>query len=209
MHCGQVGGEATLRRGRAVNLLDEDVWVRSPGTLRAVLAQVRRHVGAGALVPAPGSEEAYRDLVLAEQHGWWPDIVKCRFVTPSTGLEYTLSVDTYHGSGGWWLVHWTELNGERALRYIEENSLRGIRDERPAGEKAYLDPRGTGDWILDFPLSGEPPVPTARLRRIPPVPAPAETQPTHEEEPPRGPGILPMLLVGIAGGYLLGRFGGW
>jgi hypothetical protein len=85
---------------RACATVNQTEDVRSPDQLRVLLAKVRDLLRAGSLaqVAATGS------VVVQEidPDGSWPDLLQGTFQCAECGMNYELSVETYHGSGGVW-----------------------------------------------------------------------------------------------------------
>jgi hypothetical protein len=82
------------------------VEIRRPDDLKRLAARARDAVAAGILVeasdvPTPASAPE-QESVAAVSRGTWSDVVELHFRCATCSRRFTLSAETYHGSGGAW-----------------------------------------------------------------------------------------------------------
>lgn len=79
------------------------VRIRSPQDLERAIRIASKNVEDGTVVeiekPNPQGAVPFSSLA---KGGQWDDLVSFRFKCPNCGEEFSLSAETYHGSGGYW-----------------------------------------------------------------------------------------------------------
>jgi hypothetical protein len=77
--------------------------IRSPGDLAQAIRVTRDHVADGTLVEVPSRSPVFCEPFSAViPEGPWEDVVGYGFRCTSCGQLFSLSAETYHGSGGEW-----------------------------------------------------------------------------------------------------------
>ena len=81
--------------------------IRNSKDLRSALNFFSRAISAGILKQYWDKDKCFatRESVqeLIDMDGF-PDDIEMYFIAPDTGMRYSFCVDTYHGSGGEWVV---------------------------------------------------------------------------------------------------------
>jgi hypothetical protein len=97
-----------------------DMPVRSPAELRALVVKLKRALASGEMqqywpTNAPfATETKVSDI---DESGSWPDYIEWYFLSTMDKNRYKLAVETYHGAGGRW-----ELHGEQVQRESENET---------------------------------------------------------------------------------------
>jgi len=79
------------------------VSIRSPAELREAIRVVRANLVDGTLEQLPGDQvHPMPPFLSVIEEGPWGDFLLYEFWCRSCGARFTLSVETYHGAGGFW-----------------------------------------------------------------------------------------------------------
>jgi hypothetical protein len=77
--------------------------IRVPADLRQAIRVARDNLADGTIVEVPSASPIYREPFSAvTESGPWDDVIGYGFRCTSCGQLFSLSADTYHGSGGEW-----------------------------------------------------------------------------------------------------------
>lgn len=81
--------------------LNTEFQIRFPSDLRQAIAVTRDKLADGTIsdVTTGGDYKSFHELV---SPGKWDDALLYRFKCNSGGQLFELSVENYHGRGGWW-----------------------------------------------------------------------------------------------------------
>jgi len=79
-------------------LIRNDV-IRSPDDLRECLIALQLALGEGRVTQVGDREEPVLDML---PNGPWPDFIEATIRCRACGMTYSLTVETFHGSGGRW-----------------------------------------------------------------------------------------------------------
>ena len=77
--------------------------IRTPGELRQAIRVARDNLADGTIVEVPSTSPIFREpFSTVTESGPWDDVIGYGFRCTSCGQLFSLSAETYHGSGGEW-----------------------------------------------------------------------------------------------------------
>jgi hypothetical protein len=81
--------------------LSREFSIETRGEFLSLLRSLKRAVDEGEMLQVNKTDKDV-DITSLSETGPWPDCIELSFKITSTGDEYTLTVETYHGAGGHW-----------------------------------------------------------------------------------------------------------
>lgn len=73
--------------------------IRTPAELKPVITVIKSNVADGTIQEVPGARPPFNEIAPNRN---WPDLINHEFTCQKCNQKFVLTVETYHGRGGYW-----------------------------------------------------------------------------------------------------------
>lgn len=73
--------------------------IRTPTELESVITTIKSNIADGTIKELPGAQLPLNEI---ETYQKWPDLFNHKFFCQTCDQKFVLTVETYHGRGGFW-----------------------------------------------------------------------------------------------------------